>query len=334
MQPPSPHEPSTSSSSSPQLTKALSIPVPIAAAKSSDDSIIRSKVLSQTASSQKQVFQQPILMRKPFPKSISGKGEKRKTSDDQIKPDATENDGLPPSNGNKKQMKRAANRRSAQLSRKRKKQFIEELKEENDELRRKELILLSIPDLIVVFDSGGKLWFVSHSVRRFLKFSPAELEGSSFWDRLCDESVRLLKAAFMDALAAREKDCETAPLGSGVWELRLRDKDGSQKLVALNGVVHFTGDSPECVCSIRPKEDLSSKTRTEEKAPQTKIHYTDPNNKINLVVKPQQSVIYHASNDGIIKGVPLSGSLDNAAARVSDAESGSSVGSEGSSSDI
>jgi len=118
-----------SSSSSPQLTKALSIPVPIAAAKSSDDSIIRSKVLSQTASSQKQVFQQPILMRKPFPKSISGKGEKRKTSDDQIKPDATENDGLPPSNGNKKQMKRAANRRSAQLSRKRKKQFIEELKE-------------------------------------------------------------------------------------------------------------------------------------------------------------------------------------------------------------
>jgi len=138
----------------------------------------------------------------------------------------------------------------------------------------------------------------------------------------------------MDALAAREKDCETAPLGSGVWELRLRDKDGSQKLVALNGVVHFTGDSPECVCSIRPKEDLSSKTRTEEKAPQTKIHYTDPNNNINLVVKPQQSVIYHASNDGIIKGVPLSGSLDNAAARVSDAESGSSVGSEGSSSDI
>ena len=129
MQPPSPHEPSMSSSSSPQLTKALSIPVPIAAAKSSDDSIIRSKVLPQTASSQKQVFQQPILMRKPFPKSISGKGEKRKTSDDQIKPDATENDGLPPSNGNKKQMKRAANRRSAQLSRKRKKQFIEELKE-------------------------------------------------------------------------------------------------------------------------------------------------------------------------------------------------------------
>jgi Basic region leucine zipper len=55
----------------------------------------------------------------------------------------------------KKQQKRAANRRSAQLSRKRKKLYIEDLKEENDELRRKEQILRSIPDLIVVFDSVG-----------------------------------------------------------------------------------------------------------------------------------------------------------------------------------
>ena len=37
------------------------------------------------------------------------------------------------SDGDKKQMKRAANRRSAQLSRKRKKQFIEELRSENRE---------------------------------------------------------------------------------------------------------------------------------------------------------------------------------------------------------
>jgi PAS domain S-box-containing protein len=142
----------------------------------------------------------------------------------------------------KKQLKRAANRRSAQLSRKRKKQFIEELKDENDELRRKEQILRSLPDLIVVFDSGGKLWFVSHSVERFLSFTASQLEGESFWDRLCEDSVRLLKAAFMDSLAARRPEMDTAPLGSGVWELRLVDKDGSQKLVTLNGVVHFAGE--------------------------------------------------------------------------------------------
>ncbi|KAL3893287.1 MAG: hypothetical protein SGARI_008264, partial [Bacillariaceae sp.] len=126
-----------------------------------------------------------------------------------------------PFSGNKKLQKRAANRRSAQLSRKRKKQFIEELKEENDDLRRKEQILRAIPDLIVVFDSSGKLGFVSESVGRFIDMAPEELTGSSFWDRLCEDSVRLLKAAFMDSLAARQDDSDTAPLGSGVWELRL-----------------------------------------------------------------------------------------------------------------
>lgn len=165
----------------------------------------------------------------------------------------------------KKLQKRAANRRSAQLSRKRKKQFIEELKDENDELRRKEQILRSIPDLIVVFDSTGKLWFVSQSVSRFMHMTAQELEGTSFWDRLCEDSVRLLKAAFMDSLAARTDDSDTAPLGSGIWELRLVDKDGSHKVVSLNGVVHFSGDRPECVCSIRPREDPSLPSRKRKK---------------------------------------------------------------------
>eukprot|EP00536_Pseudo-nitzschia_multiseries_P002732 jgi/Psemu1/322677/estExt_fgenesh1_pg.C_370017 len=122
--------------------------------------------------------------------------------------------------GDKKQQKRAANRRSAQLSRKRKKQFIEELKDENDELRRKEQILRAIPDLIVVFDSSGRLGFVSESVGRFFAMSPERLEGTSFWELICQDSVRLLKAAFMDALAAREADSDTAVLGSEIRNAR------------------------------------------------------------------------------------------------------------------
>lgn len=158
------------------------------------------------------------------------------------------------SSDDRKQQKRAANRKSAQLSRKRKKQFIEELKDENDELRRKEQILRSIPDLVVVFDSSGKLSFVSQSVSLFLDIPAEKLEGTSFWDRMCNDSVRLLKAAFMDSLAARKPDSETAPLGSGVWELRLVDKESKYLVVTLNGVVHFTGDAPECICCIRPRD--------------------------------------------------------------------------------
>lgn len=171
--------------------------------------------------------------------------------------------------GDKKHMKRAANRKSAQLSRKRKKQFIEELKEENDELRRKEQILRSIPDLIVVFDSSGKLGFVSQSVSRFLDIPAEKLEGTSFWDRMCGDSVRLLKAAFMDSLAARTPDSDSAPLGSGVWELRLVDKESKYVVVTMNGVVHFTGDAPECVCCIRPRDQKSIQELPKERKHKT-----------------------------------------------------------------
>lgn len=220
----------------------------------------------------------------------------------------------PESSADKKLLKRAANRRSAQLSRKRKKLFIEELKEENDELRRKEQILKSIPDLIVVFDSSGKIWFVSHSVSRFLDFSSRELEGASFWDRLCNDSMRLLKAAFMDALAARTGDVDSTPLGSGVWELRLVDKDGSHKIVALNGVVHFTNDSPECVCTIRPRDEVPISLQEEAQALPTHRNVSlssgdnnsssssrpsSSNSFVRHSIKPQQSVV--SSQDARMK---------------------------------
>jgi PAS domain S-box-containing protein len=241
----------------------------------------------------------------------------------------------------KRHLKRAANRRSAQLSRKRKKQFIEELKEENDELRRKEQILKSIPDLIVVFDPSGKLWFVSHSVSRFLDFSPRELEKSSFWDRLCDESVRLLKAAFMDALAARQTDMDTIPLGSGVWELRLVDKDGTHKIVTLNGVVHFTGESPECVCTIRPRDEeaplsdqlavalpthrnvsVSSGGSNDNSLSST----TSSSNMLRPRIMPQQSAISNRSVDSLIAPIKARRSMH----QVSDGDSGSCLSESGS----
>lgn len=246
--------------------------------------------------------------------------------------------------GDKRQLKRVANRKSAQLSRKRKKQFIEELKEENDGLRRKEQILRSIPDLVVVFDSSGKLWFVSESVSRFLDFNASELEGTSFWNRLCDDSVRLLKAAFMDSLAARQPDAETASLGSGTWELRLVDKDGSRKVVTLHGVVHFAGDRPECVCSIRPSDESSGGKRAEngirhESFVSASTSSTGSGNgslkrhrKSSTHVKPNQSVVSssEATNErpqlhsDMQSSSTLRGSA-NGAVRISD--SGNSSGS-------
>ncbi|EEC45033.1 predicted protein [Phaeodactylum tricornutum CCAP 1055/1] len=243
----------------------------------------------------------------------------------------------------KKQQKRAANRRSAQLSRKRKKQFVEELKEENDDLRRKEQILKSIPDLIVVFDSSGKLLFVSQSASQFLSFSSGELLGTSFWDRICDDSMRLLKAAFMDSLAARQLDSETAPLGSGVWEVRLVDKDGSDSIVTLNGVVHFAGDRPECVCSMRPREKQSSekngKANSNCNADLANDSFPSKNSPHQslLRVKPQQSVVSNDSSHGTRRKVKLAAYSNvgkgREAVRISDSCNSLSGSSESGSSD-
>ena len=213
-----------------------------------------------------------------------------------------------PPGGDKRLMKRVANRRSAQLSRKRKKQFIEELKEENDGLRRKELILKSIPDLIVVFDSTGKLWFVSESVSRFLDYTADDLVGTSFWSRLCDDSVRLLKAAFMDSLAARQLDSETATLGEGIWELRLVDKDGSHKVITLNGVVHFAGDRPECVCSIRPRDDgakVAPVTRNGDKSRHETVSTSSAASMSSNSVHPHKSSSYFQPHQSVLSAVAV-----------------------------
>ena len=203
----------------------------------------------------------------------------------------------------RRELKRAANRKSAQLSRKRKKQYIEELKDENDLLRRKEQILRSIPDLVVVFDSAGKICFVSESVSRFTSFKANELEGKSFWERLCPESARLLKSAFMDSLAARKDDEDTLPLGNGFWELRLVDKNSSQKSIVLNGIVHFAGDRPECVCSIRERI----------------------NSEVDFVsTLPEQSVLSTKGLDSAVKKPEMNGKAESAV-RISD--SGNSSGS-------
>lgn len=227
-----------------------------------------------SVSSSKRPKSSPPKKRSPALSSanISGKG---KTSSMALKPASvatatttasTAASTIPSSKywEDKKTAKRAANRLSAHLSRKRKKMFVDELRDENAELRRKAMILRSIPDLIVVFDSSGRMSFVSQSVSRFLQFRSYELENTSFWDRLTGDCVRVIKSAFMDALAVKRKpDDETTPLAEGEpIPVRLTDKDGKvEKALSftLKGVVHFAGDSPECICTLCPEVPNSKK---------------------------------------------------------------------------
>eukprot|EP00934_Nitzschia_sp_Nitz4_P001213 Nitzschia sp. Nitz4//scaffold95_size97785//33808//34947//NITZ4_004662-RA/size97785-processed-gene-0.38-mRNA-1//-1//CDS//3329560457//1213//frame0 len=148
-----------------------------------------------------------------------------------------------------------ANRLYAKRCRKRKKEYVEELKVENEQLRKLHQMLEVVPDLILSFDSSGTIRFATKSSMEFLGRSPQELIGSSFWRLLSTHSSKRLKNAFMDSLAQRKEGSSTLSLGDRVWEVSLKGEDLSSFPLLLRGKIFFqAGSTPECVCSIRHKD--------------------------------------------------------------------------------
>lgn len=74
----------------------------------------------------------------------------------------------------RKMLRRAANRRSAQLSRERKKAHMEDLKYENARLQRVISILNSQPELVFCVNIAGKVTYASERAENFLKISASE----------------------------------------------------------------------------------------------------------------------------------------------------------------
>eukprot|EP00934_Nitzschia_sp_Nitz4_P006027 Nitzschia sp. Nitz4//scaffold181_size46380//17542//19275//NITZ4_007174-RA/size46380-snap-gene-0.6-mRNA-1//1//CDS//3329539501//6017//frame0 len=184
--------------------------------------------------------------------------------------------------------KRVANRISAHQSRLRKKQYVEELKGQNDELRKLRQIMAVVPDVILAFDSSGIIRFITQSSQELFGAAPEQFMKSSIWDVLCTKSVRRLKAAFMDSLATREPDQTSVPLGNRVWEIRLKDQDPGTPSLSLHGAVHFSSGSPECVCLVRrmtgpppsasttvPTEDITSASDEREQSETTSDHTSE-----------------------------------------------------------
>ena len=178
----------------------------------------------------------------------------------------------------KKLAKRAANRLSAHLSRKRKKMYIDDVTSENIELRRKVQILQFIPDLIVVFDSSGSISFASQSASAFIDTQGQNLEGKSFWDYLTEDSVNLIKSAFMDALAQkRNEDDDSALLcHGGSLSVKLVDQKcvgREPSILSLKGVVHFNDNAPECISSLRPVGNSTHSLNAPNQAQEQETNY-------------------------------------------------------------
>lgn len=115
----------------------------------------------------------------------------------------------------RKQAKREANRRSAQLCRERKKQFIEELTTQNLKLRRHEEVLSVLTDMVCLFEieppsgaardgvatlSTDRIAYMSRAVNTSLQFTEDELLGKSFLELLSFDSRKLLKRLLVEKL--------------------------------------------------------------------------------------------------------------------------------------
>ncbi|CAM9663307.1 unnamed protein product, partial [Sphacelaria rigidula] len=151
----------------------------------------------------------------------------------------------------KKLQKRAANRKSAQLSRKRKKALIEDLKYENQDLQRHEDILEVIPDPVFAFDTAsGGVWFASNSASAQVGLSVEDLTSACFFDLMTEDCSKRLRVLIEHA----SKDMSET--GSSVLHermtVRFKKRKAAIVLGELSGRLSHQGDGIMAVCSVRP----------------------------------------------------------------------------------
>ncbi|CAM9673760.1 unnamed protein product [Discosporangium mesarthrocarpum] len=151
----------------------------------------------------------------------------------------------------KKVQKRAANRKSAQLSRKRKKAHIEELKIENEDLQRHEDILEVVPDPVFAFNAvTGKVWFASNSAAAHFGVCLEDLKAGSFYELLTNDCCKRLMTLISNATASMPE--QKSVLLKERMTVRFNKRRGTMLLGELSGRVSKEGQNITAVCSIRP----------------------------------------------------------------------------------
>jgi len=88
----------------------------------------------------------------------------------------------------KRQAKRIANRKFAHISRTRKKAFVQELTQQNEQLKRHSMILSMLPDVVFVIGAEGDITFCSDRTVRVLRYGMEELVGRNMADMLAPAS--------------------------------------------------------------------------------------------------------------------------------------------------
>eukprot|EP00573_Skeletonema_grethae_P002020 CAMPEP_0201690282 /NCGR_PEP_ID=MMETSP0578-20130828/3744_1 /ASSEMBLY_ACC=CAM_ASM_000663 /TAXON_ID=267565 /ORGANISM="Skeletonema grethea, Strain CCMP 1804" /LENGTH=869 /DNA_ID=CAMNT_0048175215 /DNA_START=87 /DNA_END=2696 /DNA_ORIENTATION=- len=105
----------------------------------------------------------------------------------------------------KRVAKRIANRKSACTSRARKKAQIDQLMNENAQLRRLEVILSHLPDPVIVISPQGVITFCSMQLERVFKHKVSDLVGANIEDLMIPRSRGVIRKLIRDMLVAEQE---------------------------------------------------------------------------------------------------------------------------------
>ncbi|KAL7519228.1 hypothetical protein ACHAWX_004014 [Stephanocyclus meneghinianus] len=144
----------------------------------------------------------------------------------------------------KRKAKRLANRKSATVSRARKKTFIEDMTKDNARLRKRADILNCLPDMVISISMEGKITFCGSQVEKVLKHNPFELLGTNIKDIIVPNSRKTIQRLIQDQVSTVNR--QFCAYGETVSE----DREG------MNGVRNGScTDAVEWNHSNRPTDD-------------------------------------------------------------------------------
>ncbi|KAL7482494.1 hypothetical protein ACHAW6_008171 [Cyclotella cf. meneghiniana] len=112
----------------------------------------------------------------------------------------------------KRKAKRLANRKSATISRARKKAFIDDMTKDNARLRKRAALLEVLPDLVIAVNMVGEITFCGSQVETVLKHSATELMGVNIRDVVAPNSRRTMQRLIQDIVSKTQQhnDCTVA----------------------------------------------------------------------------------------------------------------------------
>jgi len=212
----------------------------------------------------------------------------------------------------RKMLRRAANRRSAQLSRARKKAHMEDLKIENSRLQKVSDILDALPELVFCMTKSGKVTYISDRLVNTLKVvyrDDNDDDITHVTQFLSNQAIKDLHeniAHLYNQSYTQYNDTFGGPIISPIKEIRLQDSRGFHIIGYLRCSKLTRSDCDDNICDTPTKNDSSNDNKGENlkrsnKRARENSTYLDDYHSSDSSVKVESNILTKQTNhcDGV-----------------------------------